>query len=253
MRCLFVSRSTAEPPARIGPGGGFRLALRPACDRQPASGQRRRIGTECRPAFTLLEVILVLTILVVIAGLSWPQLLRYLRERTIREEAHSVRVELNRARIKAIDQGLTYQFRFEPDGQRFVVLPYDRPDIGAGSSLDPATGTASTSQPTAIVPIVSGQLPKSCRFDVPKVANPTSGAEQRVWTEKLPDEWLLLIPDGNALRETSWGPPIRFFADGSADDGAVTILDDDRRRIEISVRGFTGTVQASPLVRERQL
>ena len=198
-------------------------------------------------------MILVLTILVVVAGLSWPQLLRYLRERAIREEAHSVRVELNGARIKAIDQGLTYQFRFEPDGQRFIVLPYDRPDIGAGSSLDPATGAAATSQPTALVPIVSGRLPKTCRFDVPQVTNATSGAEQRVWTEKLPDEWLLLIPDGNELRQTSWGPPIRFFADGTADDGMVTILDDDRRRIEISVRGFTGTVSSGPLIRERTL
>ncbi|MFV0444466.1 MAG: prepilin-type N-terminal cleavage/methylation domain-containing protein [Planctomycetaceae bacterium] len=219
------------------------------------SGQRWAAGRRraaCH-GFTLLEVILVLTILLVLASLTWPPLLRYIRERSIREQAHTIRVELNNARIKAIDQGLTYQFRFEPGGRKFVVLPYDRPDTGSGGSTSTSSSTVTTPTLTVSVPVLSGTIAEPCEFDVPQVRNAVTHADQAVVTEKLPDEWLTMLPDANLLRETSWAPAIRFYSDGTADDATVAVIDDSERRIEISLRGLTGSVQSGPLVRERRL
>jgi prepilin-type N-terminal cleavage/methylation domain-containing protein len=221
----------------------------------------------CRPSppparrgFTLLEVLLVLTILVVMASFTWPSLMRYIRERGIREQAHTVRVELNNARIKAIDQGLTYQFRFEPGGRRFVVLPYDRPDVGTSTTGGSGSGGAGaqTTQPTtatltANVPVLSGTIAEPIEFDIPKVRNAATHADQAVVTEKLPEEWLTLLPDSNLVRETSWAPAIRFYPDGTSDDATLTVLDDQNRKIEIQVRGLTGSVQSGPLTQERRL
>lgn len=212
-----------------------------------------------RRGFTLFEVFLTLTILLVLASLTWPQLLRYIRERAIREQSHTVRVELNNARAKAVDQGLTYQFRFEPGGRKFVVLPYDRPDTGSGDETGGTTATIATAnQPTtptltANVPVLSGTIAEPCSFDVPLVRNQVTHADQAITTEKLPEEWLNLLPDANGLRETSWAPAIRFYTDGTSDDGSVTVIDEDNRRIDISVRGLTGSVSAGPLVQERRL
>ncbi len=207
-----------------------------------------------RGAFTLLEMLVVLTILVLLASLTWPSLLRYVRERRLSEQAHIVRLELNNARIKAIDSGMTYQFRFEPGGRRYVILPYDRPDTGDSETSGSTSALASASQAiTVTMPVVSGQLPEPCEFGVPTVRNATTHADQAVFTEQLPEEWLAMLPDGNSLREASWAPAIRFYSDGAADDGSISVIDDERRRIDISVRGLTGSVQSAPLVQERKL
>jgi prepilin-type N-terminal cleavage/methylation domain-containing protein len=209
-----------------------------------------------RRGFTLFEILIVLSILVMLISLTWPSLMRYVRERGLREQAHAVRLELSNARIKAIDGGLTYQFRFEPGGRRYVILPYDRPDTGTTStpSSPQPTATASSAQAvTLTMPIVSGVLAEPCEFDVPTVRNSTTHADQAVLTEKLPEEWLSLLPDANMLRETSWAPAIRFYSDGAADDGQVTVIDDERRRIDITIRGLTGSVESSALVQERRL
>lgn len=219
---------------------------------------RTRHLLRMRRGFTLFEVLIVLSILVMLISLTWPSLLRYVRERGLREQAHAVRLELNNARIKAIDGGLTYQFRFEPGGRRYVILPYDRPDTGTGgeSSSGSSTSNATASAAQAItitLPIVSGMLAEPCTFEVPKVRNAVTHADQAVTTEQLPEEWLALLPDANSLREANWAPAIRFFPDGAADDGQVTVIDDQRRRIDLTIRGLTGSIDSAPLVQERRL
>lgn len=199
--------------------------------------------------FTLLEISLALAVMVVLVSLTWPAMRGYIAEQTLKEQAHIVRVELTRARAKAIDGGLTYQFRFEPGGRRFIVLPLDRPDVGSGSTADEAKSTYQVSQ-TPLVPVMSGQLPERCLFDIPKSTNSVTGIEGPAPTEQLPQEWLSLLPDGAELQQTSWSQAIRFFTDGSTDDGMITLRDEEDRRIDLTVRGLTGIISAGPLVKE---
>jgi hypothetical protein len=177
--------------------------------------------------------------------------MRYVRERTIREQAHVVRIELAATRRRAIDSGLNYQFRYEPNGRRFLVLPHDRPDVGSGSNSSGETAAAQAASDG--IEVVSGELTGSCRFGVLKAQNALTSAEQAVFTERLPEEWLALVPDSQGLRETSWAPAICFYSDGTADNATVTVLDTDDRRIEITVRGLTGTIEAGPIRQERRL
>lgn len=221
------------------------------------SGVRPRnscCGSDAAPlptrGFTLLEIVVVLSIVVIVASLAWPPLLRYLREATIREQAHLVRIELTAARRRAIDAGLVYQFRYEPNGRRFLVLPHDRPDVGSGSN---SSGESAAAQAAADgIEVVSGELAASCRFGVLQVKNVLTNAAQAAFTERLPEEWLALVPDSHGLRETSWAQAICFYSDGTADNAAVTVLDSDDRQIEITVRGLTGTVEVGPIRQERR-
>jgi len=204
-----------------------------------------------RRGFTLLEVLVVVTLIVILASMTFPSLMRYVRERQMREQAHAVRIQIAGARSKAIDYGLTYQFRYEPGGRKFVVLPHDRPDVGSGEQTSGGTLTTSSAATLPRVQIVSGELAEPCRFEAPNSLDPRTRSDQPVYTERLPEEWLALIPNATGLRETVWSPAIRFFADGVADDGRLAIIDDDQRRIEVTVRGLTGTVQAGSLTQER--
>lgn len=188
-----------------------------------------------RSGFTLLELLLVLAVLVTVASITWPSMTRYLREQDIREGAEATRTAAASTRIKAIDTGLTYQLRYEPDGRRFVVIPFDPPETIAASST-PTDGSLST------FPVLSGRLAETCSFVLPEEAPPIA--------EALPSESFSMLPDAAELEATTWGPPILFYPDGTADDGQLRIINEDELRVDIDVRGLTGTASVGPLMQE---
>ncbi|MEZ6057857.1 MAG: prepilin-type N-terminal cleavage/methylation domain-containing protein [Planctomycetaceae bacterium] len=228
----------------------MRLVMAPMCvDRQRVA---EVFATRHRRAFTLLELVVVLAIIVVLAGLTWPSMLRYIREQEIREQAHAVRMALAGSRVKAIDTGLTYQFRYEPGGRRYIVLPYDLPESAATGSVGTGDNSAaqrgiSSAVVEAVLPTLTGQLPESCHFDWPLARNVVTNAEQQVATESLPQEWLSLFPDATQLQSTAWSQPILFYSDGTTDDNHLTILNELDRSIELSLRGLTGATTVGPL------
>src|SRR6185437_3581200 len=74
-----------------------------------------------RSAFTLLELLLALSVLVAVAAITWPALERPLASQRLRRAAEQVRTQWIKARTKAISTGETYSFRYEPDTARFRV------------------------------------------------------------------------------------------------------------------------------------
>ena len=195
--------------------------------------------SQSRAAFTLLEVLLVLSVLAVIIGISWPSVVRYMGDQAVRESAQSVRTAATGTRIKAIDTGLTYQFRYEPGGQRFAVIPFDPPE-----NID-ATTTASATDPTqGVYPVLSGKIAESCRF---------LSSGDRLFAsaalERLPREAFANLPDAFELESTAWAPPVLFYSDGTASDSSFRIVDDRDRSIVLSVRGLTGSVSTGRMER----
>ncbi len=199
-----------------------------------------------REGFTLLELVMVLAVLVVLASLAWPSVMRFLGEQEIAEQAHRVRMELTRTRVKAIDAGVVYQFRYEPGGRKYIVLPLERPETG--NSTDGRLTTESSFE----MQTVYGELSERCHFDHPRERSALTGVESPIPTERLSQQVLSLVPGGNGLSQVAFSPPIRFFPDGTADDGHLAILDDGERRVEVTVRGFTGTVRASEVHQEKR-
>lgn len=244
------SVNSSSPGTRQSCWGQDRSACRFGGLRRELRSEQRRIG------FTLLELVVVLAIIVLLASLSWPPMLRYIREQEIREQAHVVRMALAGSRVKAIDTGLTYQFRYEPGGQRFVVLPFDLPDAAAGgtstignaNSTGPSVQAGTSSTIVAVtVPTATGKLPDSCEFDWPQTINPATNAEQPIATESLPNEWLALLADSSMLQQVTWSPPILFYSDGTTDDIRLTIINEDDRRMDVFVRGLTGATSLGRL------
>ncbi len=196
---------------------------------------RRRTG------YTLFEILIVLTLLGVLIGISWPAVMQYAGEQALLRAVEGVRSAAASARIKAIDAGMEYQFRFEPNGQRYIVIPSMTPESISGNAMQPGLVPGDT----GTYPVLSGQLPEDCHFVSPDQHVGIPGE-----VEQLSQEWFALLPDSIELAGTSWSPPMRFYGDGTAEDGWFYVDDERQHRVGITIRGLTGTATSGELQRE---
>ncbi len=200
---------------------------------QAAKSQRLRASG--RAGFTLLELLLVLAVLVTLAALSWPRMMRYVAENSLKQNVETVRRELAATRILAIESGLTYQFRFEPTAQAFVILPLDRPEIVA---------TDSPSKTPAPVKTVVGHLSSDSQFELA-----TDKTGKRTGGQRLDKMWLALLKEGALYTDTTWSQPILFRPNGESQDAQLVIRDKNGNTIELTVRGLTGGVRVERIRR----
>ncbi len=105
--------------------------IRPSTLRRPA----------LKSGFSLLELIIVVAILSVFAAMVAPSAISQVRENEVAHAVESVREAVAEARSFAIDSGIDYQFRYEPYGRSFVVLPRElEPNDVNSTNADSDTG-----------------------------------------------------------------------------------------------------------------
>ena len=171
----------------------------------------------------------VLGLIVVISSIAAPALMDRMRDNTLYGAADQVRQVLSEARTYAIDSGIDYQFRYEPEGQWFVVLP---------TEIEPATANSvSSDADTSEYMRLSGQLEEELFLRAEK--------DEVDSTEQLEATWFGGLPDSSTLAGKGWSAPIYFRFDGSASDRIFRVMDKDGRTAELSVRGLTGAVRLS--------
>lgn len=190
------------------------------------AGCRLRFRRAAPRAFTLFELLLVLAVLVLVAGLAWPSLARLHAHHQLRQSADLLGVRLSSGRVHAVESGLIYQFRFEPGGRRFLLVPFDEEQVAAD---DP---TARRAVRTV------GMLPGQCKFE---------GGEG--FTDKgtaIPDEWLSGLPDAGDYLGALWSSPVLFYPNGTATQFDVLIRGRGREQVKVSMRALTGAVTVAP-------
>ncbi|MEZ5942377.1 MAG: prepilin-type N-terminal cleavage/methylation domain-containing protein [Planctomycetaceae bacterium] len=199
--------------------------------------------------FTLLELLLVLAIMVAVVAISWPLVGRYLGEQPIKNSAELTRRHLGGTRHKAMSTGLIYQFRYEPGGQRFVVLPFEYDPEQVSSSTTVSTSTVMNSES---LPVSSGTIDVSCHFaNSADAANmfAATGIQTASSTQQIQPELLALLGEGADMSGVSWSSPILFYPDGTTDDAGLSVLDEDQRTINITLRGLTGVARTEKMQR----
>jgi prepilin-type N-terminal cleavage/methylation domain-containing protein len=176
-----------------------------------------------RRAFTLLEVILVLALLVVLAAIAWPGLQAVLSSLELRKSADRIRLEWEHARCQALSSGSTVLFRYAPDSNRYCLERLPEPQF--------APGTGGTSGASA--------------------ASATSDDQPR--EEVLPERITMVdctISDdaadssasGGSTAQGEWSDPVVFYPDGTTSDATLVLQNQRDQSVEVSVRGLTGVV-----------
>jgi prepilin-type N-terminal cleavage/methylation domain-containing protein len=179
-------------------------------------------GTRRNRGYTLLELMLVVAIIVVVAGMSLQSLPGMYAAFKDRAAADTVRGAWATARSHAIDDARPYRFAIIPNKGNFRVAP-DSSDWWNGG--DPSGGDGSN---TATV--LEGTLPKGIRF--------TQG-------DAMPDatDRSSTIVDGGDVNPSDWVRVATFMPDGTAsEDVEISFRSGKGRPVVLRLRGLTGTV-----------
>ena len=210
-------------------------------------------------ALTLLEVMLVMAILVIIATLSLQFSSGLVANYRIRQSSEDIRAEWTRLRIKAMEDGHVYCFRFSYGDNQYRVdrvldvhftAKFDSPDRSQYSAdpiwdktIDPDELTEQDYYlpdpdfEPAETPIGYSQkteLPRNCFFADCYVKPDARGRYYEG-------------PNNYSYDSGSWSPPILFYPDGTTSTASLLIKNDKSRCIELYLRGLTGGVTVGAL------
>ena len=204
--------------------------------RTRTESSRRRVALPARGrqgprrAFTLVEVLLTLVILVTVSGLAWIALQRPLARQRLHSAADAVRTEWCQARVDAMKSGHTYAFRYLVHGDRYHLGPQDDPSaVASPSAAQPSSLDEDALDDDPLPPPVDKSLPQGIRFLGPAGSGDLAGMSDDPETETA--------DDGN-----DWSDPIYFYADGSASDARVMLASSRHSAMRLSLRGITGAV-----------
>jgi len=167
-----------------------------------------------RPAFTILELLLVMTILIIIAGVAYPTLSAMYGDARVKAAADQVRGTWVEARARAIEDGRAYRFGVQANTGKFRVAP--------DSSF---VEVADLGEDSALPFVVESELGSGITFDVG-----TDLSTEGEWAKVA-----VFNPDGTCQNDI---------------DITLREKDDDITPLVVRVRAMTGAITVFPKPKE---
>jgi type II secretory pathway pseudopilin PulG len=187
---------------------------------------------------TLFEIILVLALLVVIAGVTMPVISNSIARARLASSGEMVRAAWGKARLAAMQAGEAYVFRYEEGGSRYQIAQLaaltaeDAEDI---NTLPPLSDEDEEYAEADMLRLAKSRLPTEINFQQGQVAAVPQMA-------------------GPALAvEGGWSQPIMFYPDGTTSDAAVLVANSDKETVRVTLRGLTGISRSSEVGNEEEL
>jgi prepilin-type N-terminal cleavage/methylation domain-containing protein len=186
-----------------------------------------------RPAFTLLELTLVLALIVVLLALAVPSLMGLYGEVKTDAAVDAFRAALVAARARAIEDGRPYSVAVLPGTGHYRIAP-DSPSYWPGSgdsqpaSLGPAPLVLTSLLPDRVQFAIDGSRAQDETSTTGELPNNTDSVDSGQWTRQ--SIVATFLPDGTALSDCK----VTFHLAGS-------------RPQVVRMRALTGSVSAGYL------
>jgi prepilin-type N-terminal cleavage/methylation domain-containing protein len=181
---------------------------------------------------TLIEVVLVLSLLVIVAAVSVPFLNGSFSRAHLNSASDLLRDAWSSGRLAAMQSGKTHAFRFEPKGARFQLVPLEELGLPEKNEL-PSDDPDAEHSPADILRLSEPRLPDNVIFAAGDIAESSQVAA--------------LV--GTSKNET-WSAPILFNPDGTTSDASLVLQNDREQTIRVTLRGITGIASASEVGNE---
>jgi type II secretory pathway pseudopilin PulG len=191
-----------------------------------------------RRAYTLLEMMLLLVIIVMLAALAYPSLDSMYGDFKVSSAADQVRAAWAEGRAQAINEGRAYRFAVIPGKGNYRLAP-DSNEFWGGNGATSANPT-STDQPV----ILEKALPKGVRL---VVADPSGASPDLTPTDDT-------VAPAGSVDPSQYQSVVTFLPDGtSREDVQMVFSSRGVRPLVLSLRGITGAVSVRPLEQNGQL
>ncbi len=197
-----------------------------------------------RAAFTLIELLLVLAVLVAVAGMSWPALRGPAAAARLRDAARKVGASLSECRLAAIEQGVAMQWRYAVDADRcgYATMAHEEAISTREANRIEATSSRRDRQAGEVYWLT---LPDGVRFVVatPLMHNRGSASDEYA------------APSGRLFdafaqhTDMQWAPAVLFFPDGRSTGASITLAESAGDTVTIALDGVSGRVSIGPLQR----
>ena len=193
-----------------------------------------------RVAFTLLELLVVLGLIVLIVGIGFPALHRMFVQSELKAGVRQLQGELYRTRLEAMKSGKPYVFRFEVGTPNFEIVPkaifdqLQQEQTGLGALV-----VGSESSDGAVTDSV---------FSDPFTAESMPPSEAVVATSSGPmykktlNGSIVFGPSPSGI-SSGWSTPVLFYPNGRTSQTSFILLTTGFHRFqqELHLRGLTGT------------
>ena len=204
-----------------------------------------------RSAFTLVEVVLVLGLIVIMTTMAGISLNGGFRKRRLLKTADQIRTAWANARIDAIKTGRVQVFQHRLQGRRYYWVPQlslDDPNANLWGAT--STGIAAEDPPREFVR--PRELPQDVRFFGANVRFDQRSSALMAETPE-PEAFVVFNDSGDLqdTQETTWGVPIYFFPDGTSSNAEFVLRNDADQFVSLYLRGLTGTSRVGRVTDDR--
>ena len=176
-----------------------------------------------RSAFTLIELLLVISIVVIVAALAIPAVHRTIDSQSLTKSGDRLRVAMGKARVSAIRKGEVHALFYVAGGGWF--------DVGAMSKFqEMQTRSAQRIRYLQQHPsnyIQDDALPRGIRFAAGEVGHDSRSAEA-MQTANASDEMKMVL----------------FYPDGTAQDARIVLQNEYGELVAVELRGLTGLAKS---------
>ncbi|NOY41556.1 MAG: hypothetical protein GXP26_06960 [Planctomycetes bacterium] len=197
--------------------------------------------------FTLFEVLLVLTLVVVMSSLVAPLLQNSLASFRLRSSTDSVIAAWSKIRARAIETGHVYQFRFIEDDSKYRVERWYTDNRNSQRDQDEEQGEEGNEQQS------SDELRQDEDDNWHYEESLSEGVKFHGGDQSTIDE------EGEKLVESlegegadDWSTPILFFPDGTTSTVSIVLRNDLNQFQRTTLRSLTGVARASQLLSETE-
>lgn len=199
--------------------------------RQPCRSARPR------GAFTLFELLLALTILVIVGALAYPALRGPFETQRLKKSAELIRTEWARARLRAMRTGRVHVFRYTPSATQYVVETWvtATDDVASVNDFQPTGSSAQGGVRPTLPTSRTSELPDGVRFFGGETA--VDGRASQFASSA-----------GMGIAGSDNPVPVLFYPDGTTSEAALIVVNDKQQCVQVTLRGLTGSSLASQVM-----